>query len=104
MILVPYRGYPTLEIVTKNNVTRLRSFPRFNKDRIHKCVDIVIAGVKTVMCVKNPEVDQFISKKLLAGQVWEGGIVKSVMEAMRDFPAAMFLGKGRINSQLKTIL
>ena len=101
MILVTYGEYPSFEA---NNVKRQRSFPGFNKDRIYKCVDIVVDGVKTVICVKTPEVDQWISKKLLAGQVWEGDIVKSVMEAMRDFPTAMFLGRRRINSQIKTLL
>ena len=52
------------------------------------------AGLRTVICVKDPRVDEWVSGGILASGVWEKEIVVEVMRTMDDYPEAVFMDIG----------
>ena len=52
------------------------------------------AGLRAVICVKNPRVDEWVSGGILASGVWEKEIVVEVMRTMDQYPEAVFMDIG----------
>ena len=50
--------------------------------------------MRTVICVKDPRVDEWVSGGILASGVWEKEIVVEVMRTMDDYPEAVFMDIG----------
>ena len=53
-----------------------------------------IAGLRAVICVKDPRVDEWVSGGILASGVWEKEIVVEVMRTMDQYPEAVFMDIG----------
>ena len=53
-----------------------------------------IAGLRAVICVKDPRVDEWVSGGILASGVWEKEIVVEVMRTMDKYPEAVFMDIG----------
>ena len=47
-----------------------------------------------LICVKPEQEDQYISKALLHGEMWEEGAVTSVLKVATEYPDAAFLDLG----------
>ena len=56
--------------------------------------DHCIAGLRAVICVKDPRVDEWVSGGILASGVWEKEIVVEVMRTMDQYPEAVFMDIG----------
>ena len=52
------------------------------------------AGLRAVICVKDPRVDEWVSGGILASGVWEKEIVMEVMRTMDQYPEAVFIDIG----------
>ena len=52
------------------------------------------AGLRAVICVKDPRVDEWVSGGILASGVWEKEIVVQVMRTMDQYPEAVFMDIG----------
>ena len=50
--------------------------------------------MRTVICVKDPRVDEWVSGGILASGVWEKEIVVEVMRTMDHYPEAVFMDIG----------
>ena len=55
---------------------------------------LLCAGIKTIICVKDPKVDEYVSGGILRSGVWEKEIVTAVMETIDKYPEAVFLDIG----------
>ena len=44
-------------------------------------------------CVRDPEIDQFVSQHIISGEGWEVTQVNKVIDAVKRHPEAVFLGK-----------
>ena len=48
--------------------------------------------MKPTICVKDPQIDSYVSKNIILGNGWEVEETNKVLEAVEAHPGAVFLG------------